>query len=221
MGRVQLRKKKPNYVSKFNVESLKQESTKDLYARRLKEKIALNKITEEDDIETAWKRIKENITNSATEAIGLRTTDTNKPKNKPWFTQEIKDLAREKREAYIKFINNRTPVEYERYKEIRNRTTNEIKLKKNYWERFSTEMEHDLYGGQRRVWNMLRNRKRPVNEEVQISAIKPEMWMEYFENLYQNPNNETKEEEENSLTDPSSAAAMENDEITTEDNRQL
>lgn len=114
-------------VSKFNVESLEQESIKRLYVRRLKEKIALNKITEENDIEMAWKKVKENITNSTIEAVGLRTTDTNKPKNKPWFMEEVKDLAKEKREAYIKYINNRTSIEYVKYKEIRNRTTNGIK----------------------------------------------------------------------------------------------
>lgn len=84
MGQIQLKKKKPNYVSKFNVESLEQESTRELYAKRLKGKIVLNKITEEDGIEIAWKKIKENITNSATEAVGLRTTDANQPRrNKP------------------------------------------------------------------------------------------------------------------------------------------
>lgn len=30
-------------------------------------------------------------------------------------------------------------------------------------------MENDLYGGQEIIWNMLRNRKKPVNESVQTT----------------------------------------------------
>lgn len=44
-------------------------------------------------------------------------------------------------------------------------------------------MEHDLYGAQKRIWNMIRKRKKQVNEEVQINNITPEIWIKHFGNL--------------------------------------
>lgn len=97
----------------------------------------------------------------------------------------MKELANEKRKAYIRYCNNRTPEEHGRYKGIRNRINSAIKRnKKDYWEKFSKDMEHDLYGGQKKIWNILRNRKKPINEEINIISIKPETWILHFENLY-------------------------------------
>ncbi|XP_044749780.1 uncharacterized protein LOC123310377 [Coccinella septempunctata] len=188
------KKKVANYITKFNVESLKDESTRYLYQCRLCEKINQNPITDCDNVEAAWEKLKNNIKTSAKEAIGERTIDTNRKNNNPWFTPEIKELAKEKKNAYIKYINNRSHEDYEVYRVVRNRTTNAIKeLKKRYWEDFSVEMEHDLYGGQRKIWNMLRKRKKPVNEEVVINAIDQEIWVKYFENLYDTGNDDNNE----------------------------
>lgn len=35
-------------------------------------------------------------------------------------------------------------------------------------------MKHDLNGGQRKIWDMLRGRRKKVNEEIQKYTIKPE-----------------------------------------------
>lgn len=58
---------------------------------------------------------------------------------------------------------------------------------------------------------------RPINEEEQINVIEPEIWMEYFENLYWQPNNKANEEKEGSPTESSPAKDVENDKITLED----
>lgn len=84
----------------------------------------------------------------------------------------MKNLVSGKRKAYLEYRGNKTPEAYEIYKQIRNRTHNEIMmLKKEYWIRFSKDMEHDLYGGQKKIWNILRNRKKPINEFIQMSTI--------------------------------------------------
>lgn len=73
----------------------------------------------------------------------------------------MKTLAEEKRKAYLEYKSNRSQQEFNRYKVERNsRVNNNIQnLKKRYWEKFSSDMEHDLYGGQKKIWKMLRNRK--------------------------------------------------------------
>lgn len=101
---------------------------------------------------------------------------------KPWFTEEIKTLAKEKKEAYLQYRRNRSQYEHNKYKEVRNRVNNE-KSEKGYWKKFSRDMKHNLYRGQKKIWRMLRNRKKPINEEVQRNTITPETWIAHFRNL--------------------------------------
>lgn len=101
---IQLKKTpKPEYVDKFNIESLDSDSTKDLYSRRLSQKIKREFIRPEDQVEEGWNKIKTNIENAANEAIGTRKVNIHaNPTSKTWFTTEVKELAKEKRKAYIK-----------------------------------------------------------------------------------------------------------------------
>ena len=45
-------------------------------------------------------------------------------------------------------------------------------------------MERDLYEGQKKIWNMLRNRKKPINEFIQTTKISIEDWEKRFRELY-------------------------------------
>jgi hypothetical protein len=51
------------------------------------------------------------------------------------------------------------------------------------WTRFTKDMEKDLYGAQKRVWKMLRNKKKPVSEYVQTNKIAVREWENYFQSL--------------------------------------
>lgn len=56
-------------------------------------------------------------------------------------------------------------------------------------------MEHDLHRAQKKVWGMLRNRKKPVNEYIQTNTIKPKEWKKHLKTLYEDT-------EENELKEP-------------------
>lgn len=45
-------------------------------------------------------------------------------------------------------------------------------------------MEHNLYGGQIKVWHMLKNRKKTVNKYIQTTAITLEKWERHFQDLH-------------------------------------
>lgn len=141
-GTIQKRKKDlERTVTKYNIESLQDESTRTLYQQRLSQKISENKILE-DDVETAWTKLHTSIIAAADEALSKRKVKQG-GQNKPWFTQEVKVLAAEKRRAYLQYRSGTTT--YNQYKCVRNRVNAEIQLiKREFWERFSTEMEHDL-----------------------------------------------------------------------------
>ena len=57
-------------------------------------------------------------------------------------------------------------------------------IKHDYWERFTKDMENDLYGSQRKVWKMLRNRKAVINDTFNIYNITSQ-WMKYFKKIYE------------------------------------
>jgi hypothetical protein len=99
---------------------------------------------------------------AAEESLGIRTVGTNtSKKSTPWFTPEIKDLAKEKRKAYLKYVSEPSIEKRSEYGEVRNRVNATIReIKEGYWESFTADMEYDIYGAQKKVWKLIRNTKR-------------------------------------------------------------
>ncbi|KAL3289712.1 hypothetical protein HHI36_023112 [Cryptolaemus montrouzieri] len=72
-------------------------------------------------------------------------------------------------------------------------------------------MENDMYGAQRGIWNMLRARKKPVDEHVQLNQVSAKQWEQYHTELYNNEESENDsegqadqiEEEESDKKNPS------------------
>ncbi|XP_045462690.1 craniofacial development protein 2-like [Harmonia axyridis] len=125
-------KKSTETRSIFNIESLSDDSTKQLYRQRLRRKIVANNIQDFDDVETAWAKLRTNILEAAEEAFGKRTIKKGgKPNTKPWFKQEVKMLAEEKRKSYLQYRSN--TVTYDEYKSVRNRVNENIrKIKRDH-----------------------------------------------------------------------------------------
>jgi len=97
------KKSTPHIISKFNVEAFQNESTKHLYANRLSEKLKNITLTPTDITDLQWEKIQECIVKAAEESLGMRTVGINaSKKSTPWFTPEMKELAQEKRQAYLK-----------------------------------------------------------------------------------------------------------------------
>lgn len=179
------------YVTIFNIESLQNESTRKLYEERLALKCDQNKILYDDDVDESWEKLKKNIKSAAQEAIGTRKTIINKSeckvKSTPWFCEEVRVLAEEKKRAYLIHRSKQTDRSKEEYKEVRNGVNSEIKrIKQQYWEKFSKELEFDFFGLQRQVWKTIRNQKRETREFIESSKISAQQWTSYFTLLFQN-----------------------------------
>lgn len=182
-----LNKKEPAVkTEKFNIESLNHESTKQLYTNRCKQHINLNQIGHLDTPNTAWEKLRENIYKSAKEALGTRTVSlSSRPNKKPWFTTEVKNITKEKKKIYLQYRAFPTPENQHKYKEIRNKVNNRVReIKEDYWQRFSNEMQADMYGAQKRIWKLLRGMKQGMNETIQLKSITEETWEKYFSDLY-------------------------------------
>jgi len=144
------KKPTPRIISKFNVEAFQNESTKYLYANWLSEKLKNITLTPTDTTDLQWEKIQDCIVKAAEESLGMRTVDINaSKKSTPWFTPEIKELAQEKRKAYLKYISEPSIEQRSEYREVRNRVNARIReIKEGYWESFTADMEHDIHGAQ-------------------------------------------------------------------------
>lgn len=190
----QLKKRpKPLVVTKFNMESFQHESVKELYTRRVNEKLKNVLISKEESIDQQWGKIKTSILSAGEEALGLRTVNLNgKKKATPWYTPEIKYLAQEKRKAYMNYLATPSQNNRDNYVTTRNVVNSKIrKIKEEYWEAFTAGMENDLYGAQKKVWKLLRRSKNETNEFMTNSKITIQEWEQFFRSLYQTPNNDT------------------------------
>lgn len=175
-------------VEKYNIESLTDESTRHLYQNRLSSKLREIDIAELN-VEDSWETIKTCILNAAEEAIGKRMVNINARNNrKPWFCAEVKELSQQKKKSYLAYKSTQTQEMHAEYVATRNRANSRIRsIKKEHWSKFTSDMDHDIYGAQRRVWKMLKNRKKPVNEFIQTKGIDILTWENYFQQLYSGP----------------------------------
>jgi hypothetical protein len=203
--------KPPKIVSKLNIESISDDSTRILYQNRLSQYLINNPVLDSDNVDQAWIKVKSAIDKAASEALEKRNININTERNtKPWFNDDVRRLAEDKKKSYLTYRSNPSNEEYAKYVTVRNRVNSEIKkIKKEYWRRFTKDMEHDLYGAQRKVWKMLREKKKPINEYVQTNKISIAEWERYFGNLYSNTI--TRTETDITITE---SATLEENEIT-------
>ena len=57
-------------------------------------------------------------------------------------------------------------------------------IKEGYWKRFTADIEHDIYGAQKKVWKLIRRTKKEVNELVINNKITIDEWETFFRELY-------------------------------------
>lgn len=172
---------------KINIENIHVESTRKLYQDRLETQINNKQLTDSEDVEERWQTLKTCIINAAKEAFGERTTkkrNTIKRKT-PWFCEEIKNKCREKRQAYLRYRSDRTERSYRAYKRTRNETHELVRSKKQeFWNKFSKQLEHDIYGLQKEIWRFIRGQRKEINEIIEISHIQENQWIKYLKEMY-------------------------------------
>lgn len=68
-----------------------------------------------------------NLTDAASEPIETQISHGNRKVINPWFCQEIKEISKEKRKAYLNYRILRTPEPCEIYRRIINETTTRVR----------------------------------------------------------------------------------------------
>ncbi|XP_048516470.1 uncharacterized protein LOC125502436 [Dendroctonus ponderosae] len=146
---------------------MKKKKKDPIWGRPRVEKIEENPILNANDINLAWERIKNNIKNSAREALGERTRKVNQAINHktPGFRPEVQEQCKEKRKAYLKYSTMLTPESYNEYKQVRSKTKKlRRKITNGHWEMSFKRLEGDFYGLQKQIWRFIRSHRKEVNE---------------------------------------------------------
>ncbi|XP_049782515.1 craniofacial development protein 2-like [Schistocerca cancellata] len=115
----------------FNIDSLQDESIRTLFAARMERKLVESF---EGSTEEIYDYIKANVKIIATEVLGKK--DSNHNRAAEWWSEEVEVLVREKRNAFLQWLNDKSEETRSIYKEKKNEVMNKIRMAKNEaWER--------------------------------------------------------------------------------------
>lgn len=179
-------------LPKYNLDSFGNESTRQLYQRRLDEKLTNAQTPTFTEI---YENIITSLHEAAKEAIG---TQKNKISKKVWWNDEIEMLVQQKRQNYLKWLNTKKAEDQQAYKETKRQLRRLISAEKNrVWDKKCQEISTYI-GGRKcsEVWRFIGNVKNPGKDRAHIQIIKPEEWNEHYKKLLQ----ETRQEYLNEST---------------------
>ena len=87
---------------------------------------ALDNLSDDEDINKAWKNIKENIKSSAEESLGLQELK----QHKPWFDEECLGFSDQRKQAKIQWIHYPSQSNVDNLKNVRRDASRYFRKKK-------------------------------------------------------------------------------------------
>lgn len=168
-------------LKKYNIDSLRDESTQFLYKMRLAAKLA--NVDEIEGAEEKYQTIKKCIHEAATEALGYWNKD--RKDNPEWWTDDIKDIVEEKKKAYNTWLRTKDPEDRKTYTRLNRETKKIVSKKKNQlWEKKCEDVERFL-GGSRvsQAWKFIKSVRQESKETGNINLIQSKKWKEYYMSL--------------------------------------
>lgn len=175
-------------VTKYNINSLKDESTQFLYKLRLAAK--LGSMGETETAEGKYQMVKTCIHQAAKEALGY--CDENKKANPEWWADDVKEIINEKKVAYMTWLTTKDPEDRKTYVRLNRETKRIVSKKKNeLWERKCEDVERYL-GGSRvaQAWKVIKNIRKERKEKGDINLIQNRKWEEHYRTLLTENRNE-------------------------------
>ncbi|XP_030757794.1 craniofacial development protein 2-like [Sitophilus oryzae] len=128
---------------KYNIESLRNDSTKFLYQMRLATR--LNRIGQGSPNDM-YEGLKTCIHEATNEALGEKIVSTRYRKDTPWWSEELGKIVDEKKAAYGKWLSTQSTQDRLIYNDKKRSVQKEIiKAKNEYWEERCQEV--NLEGG--------------------------------------------------------------------------
>lgn len=156
------------------------------------------------ELEEMWLLLRKTIIQAAKEVCGTFRRNNNK-KQTAWWTEEVKQQVKFKKEKWQKYLSNKTGTNYEAYKQQRLIVKNLVlQSKQKSWAEFGEKLEKDSKSNQKLFYRVLKN-LRNTNRTTALTiknkkgdVLKKEedimdRWREHFQELL----NENEEVENN------------------------
>lgn len=147
------------------------------------------------NLEEKWRIFKMIINEAAVKSCGVALTGGSR-KRSSWWSDEIKEMIRDKKMAWKEYLRGKTREKYEKYKETRKTVKTKVKeAKAKEWEDFGEKMENDSKSNQKLFYRVLKNMRSKGKTKVignlkdregriitDIENILPR-WREYFQEM--------------------------------------
>lgn len=178
---------------KYKLYLLQDETIRDLYKRRLDQK--LTEFTY-DSAEDLYDHIKQSIKQAAMEALGKIKKENKKYEYN--LKESTKQEIRKKKTLYEKWLSTKNIEDYKLYKKKNVEVKKLITKEKNcHWENACAQIDQYLGGARNsESWKLIKNLQADRKEKVNITQIKPTDWENYYKNLLTESKKEFLEDEE-------------------------
>lgn len=152
-----------------------------------------------------WKAFKEACLESAKETCGTSKLYNKQMKKSSWWTQEIRNIIKQKEEAWRKYLKTRSTADYETYKMKRTEAKKVIiKAKEEEWIKFGHNLMESYSDNQKLFYGAIKNMSKENNSTLQNIRDKNgtilnteekimERWREYFRELLEDGVKQEKE----------------------------
>ncbi|KAK7884420.1 hypothetical protein WMY93_027543 [Mugilogobius chulae] len=163
---------------------------------------------ETGDIESEWTMFSASIVNAAAQSCGRKVSSAcrgGNPRTR-WWTPEVRDAVRLKKECYKALLACSTPEAVDRYLQAKRTAARAVaEAKTRDWERFGEAMEEDYRSASKKFWQTVRRLRRGKQcftntvysaggELLTSTGDVVGRWKEYFEGLL-NPTATSSDEE--------------------------
>ncbi|KAJ4444214.1 hypothetical protein ANN_06005 [Periplaneta americana] len=112
---------------------------------------------------------------------------------------DIAKLVKDKKAAYLKYLNLKTDENLIEYKKLSAIVSREVrKIKRTSWEKYIGDIEHDVHGRQDKAYKILKHLNNQTRDNLKLNLIPQEEWTSYFKGLW---TEETDEEIVSTLID--------------------
>jgi len=155
---------------RLKVELLKNTDYLEEYHTRIQEAVQLE-TADTCTVEEEWANYQQKVSEIATDVLGKKVTGGTKKKRTPFWTSELKAAVKAKNHAFRLWMKSRTKDTREEYVKQRNLANCMRRaVKQECWEKLGKELEEDLQGNKKLLYNLAKSYRQGDKETV--TAVK-------------------------------------------------
>ena len=135
---------------------LKEKEAQWRFRMKLERRLDRARYWEGSNVEEVWGEFKKNVMETAAEVCGTKQY-RNAQKRTRWWNEEVKQAIKNKKVAYLKWLQQQTSEAKERYQEAKKEAKRVVRQARNEeWIELGRSLEDDFQKNQKRFWSRVR-----------------------------------------------------------------